>query len=308
MQLNLSHYVRIFMLRGIFIFFVGWCCSFHCEGQLKKFYSIKNEATFDTVRFSLKATSGTCYVKSSFHDDPVTIYGNPDFSDVNPSFYSDIKNNTNHVRLNLEDYKKSGLSQTIAYNMFGSDNDDMNYWKVYLNEHKIYNLNLNYGVGKASVNLSSIPVSNVKIETGSADVNVEYDLLKPNNCLMDTFLVKVDLGSITTQNVNLSNARFVIADVGFGNAVLDFNEGPTRRCNVNASVGAGNLTVIMPNHNTPAIIYFKKSPLCNISMKDGFEEVEKDVYVNREYEANAENLLTFTLDVALGNITFEYTD
>lgn len=125
---------------------------------------------------------------------------------------------------------------------------------------------------------------------------------------MDTFLVKVDLGSITTQNVNLSNARHVIADVGFGNAVLDFNQCPKRKCNVNASVGAGNLKVIMPSRNAPAIIYFKKSPLCNISIKGGFEEVEKDVYVNSEYAAGAENLLTFTLDVALGNITFEYTD
>ena len=210
-------------------------------------------------------------------------------------FHCQVRNNTNHVDLNLEDYKKSGLSQTIAYNMFGSDDkENRNYWKVYLNEQKIYNLNLNYGVGKANVNLSSIPVSNVKIETGSADVNVEYDLLKPNNCLMDTFLVKVDLGSITTQNVNLSNERHVIANVGFGNAVLDFNQCPKRKCNVNASVGAGNLKVIMPSRNAPAIIYFKTSPLCNISIKDGFE--------------GAENLLTFTLDVALGNITFEYTD
>ena len=285
----------------------SWCCCFQCSGQLKKFYSVKNEPSFDTIRFSLKATSGTCYIKFSFHDDPVTIYGNPDFSDVNPTFHSYIINNTNHVSLNLEDYKKSGLSHTIAYNMFGSnEKEDMNYWKVYLNQQKVYNLNLNYGVGSANVNLSSIPVSNVIIETGSADINVRYDLLKPNSCLMDTFLVKVDLGSITTENVNLSNARYVIADVGFGNAVLDFNKCPIRKCNVNASVGAGNMKVIMPNQNTPAIIYFKKSPLCNIFIKDGFEEVEKDIYVNPEYKADAENLLTFTLDVALGNITFEY--
>ncbi len=297
------------MLRGILVFITSLCCCCHCYGQLKKFYAVKNETSFDTINFSLKATSGTCYIKSSYHSDPITIYGNPDFSDVNPSFYTDIKNNTNFVDLNLEDYKKSGLSHTIAYTVFGSDEkDEMNFWKVFLNKQKIYKLNLNYGVGAANVDLSGVSVSNLKIETGSANVNVKYDLDKPNNCAMDTFLVKVDLGSIHAENVNLSNARHIIADVGFGNAVLDFNERTLEKCNISASVGAGNLKVILPNRQTPAIIYFKRSPLCNISVKKGFEEVDKNIYVNSEYKADASNLMTFTLDVALGNITFEYKD
>ncbi|MFY0650459.1 MAG: hypothetical protein JXQ96_00430 [Cyclobacteriaceae bacterium] len=296
------------MLRGILVVFASFICCC-CHGQLKKFYSVKNESSFDTIQFSLKATSGTCHIKPSYHADPVTIYGNPDFSDVNPNFQSEIWNKLNKVNLNLEDYKKSGLSQTIAFNVFGSDEkDDMNFWKVYLNDEKIYKLNLNYGVGSANVDLSGIPVSDLRIETGSADVNVKYDLSKPNSCPMDTFLVKVDLGSISAQNVNLSNAKCIVADVGFGNAVLDFNENPTDKCSVNASVGAGNLKVIMPNKNTPAIVYFKKSPLCNISIKEGFEEVDNNVFVNKEYKADAKNLMTFTLDVALGNITFEYKD
>lgn len=297
------------MLRGILVFFTGLCCCCHCYGQLKKFYAVKNESSYDTIHFSLKATSGTCYIKPSYHTDPISIYGNPDFRDVNPTFYSDIKKGINHVDLNLEDYKKSGLSQTIAYNVFGSrDEDNMNLWKLYFNDQKVYNLNLNYGVGNANVNLSGLAVSKLKIETGSANVNVQYDHLKPNNCPMDTFLVKVDLGSIRAENVNLSKAKCIIADVGFGNAVLDFNENTTEKCSINASVGAGNLKVILPNRNTPAIIYFKKSPLCNISVKKGFEEVDKNVYVNPNYKADAENLMTFTLDVALGNITFEYKE
>ena len=297
------------MLRGILVVFTGLCCCCQCYGQLKKFYAVKNDSSYDTISFSLKATSGTCYIKPSFHADPVSIYGNPNFSEVNPTFYTETKNNVNQVDLNLEDYKKSGLSHTIAYNMFGSDEkDETNFWKVYLNNEKIYKLNLNYGVGAANLNLSSIPVSNMKIETGSADVNVKYDLSKPNGCQMDTFLIKVDLGSIVAKNIDLSNAEYIIADVGFGNAQLGFNEVPKSKCTVNASVGAGNLKVVLPSKSTPAIVYFKKSPLCNISVKKGFEEVDKNVYVSNMYKPDAENLLTFYLDVALGNITFEYTD
>ena len=43
-------------------------------------------------------------------------------------------------------------------------------------------------------------------------------------------------------------------------------------------------------------------------MVEGFEEVEKNVFVNMNYSAGAENLLTFNVDVALGMVRFKYSD
>ena len=229
----------------------------HC--QLKKFYSVKNESSFDTVDFYLKAHSGTCFIKPSDNLDPVTIYGNPSFSEVNPTFYSITKNKTNKVKLILEDYNQKGLSHTITYSMFGGDVDkeEKNFWKIYLNDEKIYRLNLKYGVGDANVNLSGIPVSKFKIQTGSADVNVLYDELRGNQCAMDTFYVKVDLGTVYAKKVQMSKADYIIADVGFGNAILDFTGGQIKKCNIQATVGAGNLKVLLPDTDCPAIVYFK---------------------------------------------------
>ncbi len=298
------------MLKGLTLLFsTVILLNLPCNGQLKKFYTVKSESTYDTVNFSLKATSGKCYIKPSYKEDPITIFGNPEFSNVNPTFYSKIKSNTNFVELNLEDYKKQGLSQTISYNMFGSDDDeDKNYWKIYMTDEKVYKLNLNYGVGQANVYLSGVPVSKLNIETGSADVNVIYEDTISNRCVMDTFFVKVDFGSFISEKINLANAKTIIADIGFGNAVLDFSDSPKSKCQVNASVGAGNLKISLPRKDVPAIIYFNNSPLCNISILKEFEEIKKNVYVNNSYSATADNLITFNIDVALGNITFKYTD
>lgn len=298
------------MFKYVLIVFSAFCLiSSSGYGQLKKFYSVKNESTYDTINFSLKATSGKCYIKPSFHTDPVTIYGNPEFSQVNPTFYSSIRKGTNFIDLNLEDYKKGGLSQTISYNMFGaSEESDKNYWKVYLNDEKVYKLNLNYGVGDANIYLSGVPVSNLNVETGSADVNIIYEDTLSNRCAMDTFFVKVDFGTFITEKINLSKAKYIIADIGFGNATLGFSDNPIQKCQVFASVGAGNLNINLPKNNAPAIIYFNNSPLCNISLLQEFEEVDKNVYVNKSYNPSAENLLEFNIDVALGNITFQYTD
>lgn len=297
------------MLRGIFLVFVSMCCGLNGNCQLKKFYTIKSESSYDTVDFTLKATSGKCFIKPSHHVDPVTIYGNPDFQDVNPTFYSSISDRVNSVKLNLEDYKKGGLTQSIQYSMFGSEKEtDKNYWKVYLTDEKIYKLNLNYGLGDATVNLSAIPVSKLKIESGSADVEVFYDENMKNLCVMDTFFVKVDLGSISAYKINRTRAKHIIADVGFGSATLDFSEGMSNRCQIDASIGAGSLEVLLAKEDTPTIVYFSDSPLCNITLDKGFEEVDKNVFVNLSYASDAKNLLVFNIDVALGNITFKYVD
>ena len=80
------------------------------------------------------------------------------------------------------------------------------------------------------------------------------------------------------------------------------------KCSVDASVGAGNLEILLPKDGTPVIIHLKDSPLCAVKIAKGFEEVEKNVFVNMSYDANAENLLSFDVDVALGMVRFKYTD
>ena len=294
------------MLRVYIVVIATLVCGLKGHCQLKKFYTVKDEASFDTVAFSLKATSGTCFINPSDNNDPVTIYGNPSFSEVNPTFHTEINNNRNSVNLFLEDYNQKGLSQAISYSMFGNEKSEKNFWKVFLADQKVYDLDLKYGVGDAFVNLSDLPVSKFKIESGSANVKIMYDDDAMNKCAMDTFYVNVDVGNIMTKNVNKSNAKVVIADVGFGTAVLDFSKGVEKACKVNVSVGAGKLKIIVPENDYPAIVHFKSSPLCNISLSQAFEEVSENVYVNRSYSASAENLMEFNVDVALGNIIFEY--
>ena len=99
-----------------------------------------------------------------------------------------------------------------------------------------------------------------------------------------------------------------MANVGFGNAILDFNKPGKEGCTIEASVGAGNLKIIMPGRDVPMIIYLKDSPLCGVRLAEGFEEVERNVFVNMKYDAHAKDLMTFRVDVALGNIAFQYAD
>lgn len=275
-------------------------------GQLKKFYSIKSCAGYDTINFSLEATTGYCQILSSqMENGALNIFGNPDLDKVNPSFRANISNNTYHIDLELQEYSDSGLGNGILLAMLGQAViPDQNTWKILFDNEKIYKLDLSYGLGQAEIDLNKTQIKDLKIRSGSADVLVDYSTRIANPIEMDTFLVEVDMGSLTAFNIDCANTSQFIAKVGFGSAQLDFSQAKKKKCHIKATVGAGNLDIYLPKSNTPIIVKVKDSPLCGIKLIKGFEEVEKNVFVNMDYSADATNLLTFDLDVALGNVVF----
>lgn len=275
-------------------------------GQLKKFYTLKETAKFDTVNFSLEATSGNCYIKSSTEEGPLTIYGNPDLNKINPSFKSKIKDNKCDVALDLQEYRSSNFGDGLLMAMVREKTDENNYWKILFDQEKVYRLNLSYGFGNADVDLSGTSIQNFKVRSGSADIIVDYNDRKPNKIPMDTFWVKADMGTVIARHLDLAKAKYVMANIGFGKALLDFSASTGAECLVEASVGAGNLDVYLPEGDVPMIIYLSDSPLCGMRMVEGFEEVERNVYVNMSYKADAEDLMVFKIDVSLGNVSFHY--
>lgn len=294
---------RLVILGGSFLLL-----SIGAFAQLSKFYTIKESDAFDTVDFYLKATATNCLIKQAESDkNPLTIYGNPDLGKINPSFANKVKDGTCYAKLALDEYNSSGFGDSFSMAVSRSEKDN-DFWKVDFTDNKIYKLNLNYGFGNADVNLTGSSVKRLKVKSGSADIVVGYDEGSMNNIEMDTFFVKADFGSIIARRMELSRAQNVITKIGFGNVLLDFNNKMTNQCQITASVGAGNLEVFLPEENTPVIIYVKDSPLCSIKLVPGFEEVEKNVFVNMNYSADAENLLTFNVDVALGMVRFKYAN
>lgn len=276
------------------------------HAQLKRFYSLDNVSSFDTVEFSLHATSGTSFFRNVQGGNPLNIFGNPDLDKINPSFNGQLDGRTYIVDLQLDEYKSSSLGDGLVYAMFSNkEEEEGNYWKILLNDLKVYRLNLDYGIGSSDIDLSGTAVENLMLKTGSADITVNYQKDQPNRIEMDTFMVKVDLGSFSGNDLYYSRAKNLIAEIGFGQAKLDFSKAMESTCNVKASVGAGKLIIILPK-DEPVIIKIKDSPLCGISMVKNFEEVENNVFVNMAYNARARNLLKFDIDLALGNVYFEY--
>jgi hypothetical protein len=97
-----------------------------------------------------------------------------------------------------------------------------------------------------------------------------------------------------------------VADVGFGNMLLDFSSGaPLVSNNIRGSVGAGNLVIILPSDETPVYVKIKDSWLCSIKMPASLNKVAENTYQSKSYTKNAKNALVFDLDVSMGHIVFK---
>lgn len=274
-------------------------------GQIKKQFTVEDSKDCENVRLCLKANSGNCFIKPGQNSDILDVFSNQDEGDYSHTFRKEISGKTCEVVLRLDENHTEGVSQSISTRFFGSEKPSAeHFWKMYLTDAKPYLLELNYGVGNANVDLSGLAIKKLKINTGSADVNVGYSSLE-NKIDMDTFFIKVDLGSVNIKNLNLSRSRYVMADVGFGNIMLDFSNKPLISNNVKGSVGAGNLVILLPAEETPVLVKIHDSWLCSVKMPSYLKKVSENTFANSTYTKDSRNALTFDVDVSMGSIIFK---
>jgi hypothetical protein len=272
-------------------------------GQVKRYFTLEN-GDFDKVNIILKATSNSCCIKPTVNPNIVNVFGFE--NNQEPTIYStsSFSERVEYVVINLSQTPDKN-EMSLSDNFFRTAGFSNNHWDLYLSKEKPMQLHLNYAIGDASVDLSNLPIERLKITTGSADVKVSYMQGRSNLVVMDTFYVKVDLGSLTVNKMNHSRAQVVIADVNFGALLMDYSDILETGSNVYASVGAGNLIIGLPkSKEIPVIINIHESPLCHVKMPKNFRKRDTHVYISESYSSNSPNILSFDLDVVVGQIKF----
>lgn len=294
------------MWRGIFILTAGIISTTFSFSQIKKQFSVDEDRQVEKVDLKFRVNSGQCFFQKGESSELLSVYSNQDIDNYSHSFDKETSNKVCKVSLALEDTKSEGLSQSISYRMFGkSEGVKDKIWKIYLSDEKAYDLNLNYGIGEANIDLSELSISKLKVFTGSADVIIDYESNIYNKVEMDTFYVKVDLGSVAVRKLDKSKSRHFIADIGFGNLLLDFSDKPVVSSTIKGSVGAGNLLVLLPPAETPVLIKINNSWLCKVKLTKSFKNIGNNTFVNAAYKEGATDLQTFNLDVSMGSIEFK---
>ncbi|MFN3839816.1 MAG: hypothetical protein ACK4RF_03835 [Cyclobacteriaceae bacterium] len=275
-------------------------------GQIKKQFSVEDNPACETIHLRLKANSGNCFIKPSEGSDILAMFSNQEPDSYNHQFIKEVKGKICDVLVAVEENSSTGLSQTISSKVFGSEKPAGDkFWKIYLTDEKPYSLELNYGIGNSTIDLSGMAIKNLRITSASANVNVGYPTGLENRVAMDTFYIKVDLGSVNVRDLNLTRTSHVVADVGFGNVMLDLSAKPATTNTIRGSVAAGNLTILLPDDETPVHVKIKDSWLCSVKMGRNLKKIGEGAFANDAYSKDASNALLFDLDVSMGNIIFK---
>ena len=281
------------------------CGSVLGMAQESKHFRVEHNNKYRSITLNYSASSGVCYLAQGDGQDAISVYSTRDIDEFNHSFNRQESGDKLNIELSLDEKNNETFSQSISNKVFSKSKPEDNIWKVILAEDIPYNLNLNYGIGAAYIDLAGLSVNTLKVKTGSADVNIGYLTSMPNSINMDTMEIKVDLGNVSVRQIYLANVSNISAEVGFGNMLLDLAEPMDESCHVVASVGAGTLEILIPKSKRPIIIRVKKSMLCDVKLTKSFKETQENVFTNMEFDANADNLLEFDVDVSFGTIVFK---
>jgi hypothetical protein len=295
------------MRRQILLTWCGIALVVTAFGQIKKQFTVEDAPNCENIKLHLQANSGNCFIKPSQETDILNVFSNQTEASYSHNFRKEIKGKTCDVLLNLEEVQTEGLGQTISTRFFNSEEKSPSdkIWKMYLSEAKPYLLELNYGVGHAHVDLSGLAIKKLKITTASADVIVGYFSSLQNQVDMDTLNVRVEVGSLNVRDLSISRTRNIVADVGFGSMILDFSSRPLVHSRVRGSVGAGNLTILLPSDDVPVLIKIEDSWLCSVKMPSSLKKISENTFANAAYSKDIKNPMIFDLDVSLGNIIFK---
>ncbi len=208
----------------IILFLAVICIHFTALSQKKTQFAVNEDNSYERVKFSLSAPSASCYIRPGNTSKNIMVYGNAEPQLVDPIMSTELREGILHAEFKLQG--STGKAENVlALKMLGSKKSEtkQNY-NIYLSDKKPYDLDLQYGVGNAYLDLSGLAVEKLRISTGSADVKVGYLTGKANRVEMDSFLVNVDLGSLEIHKINKSKANHIKADVGFGSLLLDFSD------------------------------------------------------------------------------------
>ncbi len=280
--------------------------SFELKAQIKKSFTIPNNSNFDKLIFSLNATNGHCNIKSGGEDNIINLYSKTSGT-TSPQYEENIIDGVKLLQVNLQEENSNYLSSTFSNQLINFSTQDENdvIWNVTISKLKPVELDLNYAIGDSYIDLTGLSIERLKVKTGSANIVVNYKNDVANFVKMDTFLVKVDVGSFEAKNLHLSRSANIIANVGFGNVKMDFGNAELINTEVRATIGAGKLIIILPKNDIPIKININDSPLCHIKIPKGYVNSTAHIFHSPKYANNQSNSINFDVDVAVGSIVFK---
>ncbi len=281
-------------------------CMYSVEAQIAKEFIVKETEGFDLVKFDFSSYKGNSIIKNNTFGEPVRVHAHLSKVNILPTFTHTIAGGILSTNIEHQNTASESLGRSLSYRLLTGDSESYDHdWFIDLDSNFLYDLNFNFGLGKASFDLSHLPVSKCKIKTASADVALDYSSGSLNTASMDTMMVVITMGSLDAQRINYSNAKHMLFDVNYGSVNLSFDNNIPGGSTISTMVGAGSVNINLPSAHLPYIVKVKSTAMCRTSLPRHLRQIDNKVYVSKGYKKNAEDLMTFLIDISVGSVSLK---
>lgn len=194
---------------------------------------------------------------------------------------------------------KLGLSGVRGHEEIRSGTGD--YARVSLTPSVPMDLDLEFGAGRADVELGGLSLRGLELSTGASETRLSFS--RPNRVAARR--VRINAGAASVEVVKLGNARAELFEFegGLGEATLDFTGAWTRSARATIHMGVGSVRLRLPRGL--GVRVQKDSFLASF---DAPGMVKRgDAWFSRDYDSAAHKL-DIAIDAAIGSIDIDWVD
>lgn len=204
------------------------------------------------------------------------------------------------VRYNVEKWQPAvttdGSRVEIIQGSEGSidipDRNVINEWNLHLGNTPI-DLQIKAGAYQGTLDLSGVPITNLRVSDGASRATVKFDSLNPAR--MEQLTYKTGASQVDLEGLGNANATKILFEGGAGSYTLDFSGDLQQDLSVRLSAGISNVRINVPENARVRVEI--GGGLSNVSV-GGTWTTNGDVY-----ERNGSGpLIDIKIDMGLGNL------
>ena len=253
--------------------------------DLKHYQSLELELDFGLGELKIRA-----------HDKPKTVTGTIQYRSSRTKPDVEFSSNGENAILKVKensDYNFECCENGIDFNNFSFGDDFHNAMDFQLAMDIPTELELNFGLGEADIDITGLSLSYFEFDCGLSDVKLKMDGTNKITC--ERVSISCGLGDFNGYGLGNLNTRKFSLDVGLGAAMIDLRGKFDEDMDLSIDVGLGALELILPK-NVNINLRVDHSFLSSVDV-DGLMSKGNNKYESFDWD---ENRPTIIGDISVG--------
>ncbi|MFQ3596900.1 MAG: hypothetical protein SNJ55_09225 [Chloroherpetonaceae bacterium] len=276
-----------------------------CNAQaISRAYPITTEK-----KISSRVKLGLVKLKLGAHHSPNVFeyrYTSPDPNDLHYA-YDVSSDGTGDLDIsNIR--SKNAENKNISFRLrdwFNSDEEkrqDLSTLTLTFTDQLPIDLSLTLAAGEHELDLSSLKLSSLELKSGACQTTVQFK--KPNREPMEKLKIATGASRFVLEGLGNANFKELNMHGGASDVTMDFSgEATAQRAKAKISLGAGSLTVIVPQNDAVKLNY-SENILSSVDLPKDFKK-KGDVYVSGNYGSGLRTL-EFDISTGMGSVKVEW--